>query len=216
MNMDLKRLFLFLVLLLFTALSFLTFAGCGAKKFQSQKNEENSIQDFSVFFRKSGNSFEILDFQSNLKMNSNLIDDEETETTTITKTYSPINSNATATFVDENGKKKELNNTNYTEERKTEKNKRKSEKSEKSEKVGISKLEKNASSKSSGEIHKKYSAKKLNENVQKDQKQWQLPFWLWLLLALILFLLLAYLNKKFGWLKYVTAFVSGMFQFRKK
>lgn len=216
MNLDLKRVFAILVLMLLTALLFLPLVGCRAKKTESQKKEEIKTQDFSGIFRNSWNSYEFLDFEKNLKINSLTTFDEENETTTISKKYSPINSAIPASFIDENGKKQELNNTNYTEEKKTEKNKRNSQNSQNSQEILKSESKKKLNASESEEIKKKAAAKKSAEADKVDIQQWKFPLWIWIVIILIVMLVLAYLAKRFGWLKYVTAFVSRLFQIRKK
>lgn len=208
-----KELIIFAVLLWIFGLCLYS---CGAKKSEKQKKEEITKQDFSGFFRNSDNSFETLDFESNLKINSVTTTDELTETVTTKKTYSPIDSKLPASYQDEKGNKKELNNSSYTEETKTEKNKRNSQNSQNSEKSEKAKAEKQADVHQSGEITGSGTSKKLDETSNINQEAWNLPFGGWLIIWFIIFAALAYVCKRLGWINYVTSFIAGLFQIRKK
>lgn len=212
MKFNLKRLFAILVLLLFTALLFLPLVGCGAKKSESQKIEEISKIDYAGIFRNSGNSEEFLKSLWNLESNSITKVDDQNEKTTTKKTFKPQNPNAPATYVDGDGKKHELNNAIYTEETIVEKNNKKSENSQKSQKSLNQDLQKKVAFNKDQELKRKAEATKIAEAEKLNRDSWHLPFWIWLILIIIVFLILWYLNKRF----HVTTFIAGLFQFRKK
>lgn len=189
---------------------------CGARKKEATKKEETSKTDFSGLFRNSGNSQEFLkSITYSTAFSVSKVDDQNLKTTT-KKTFTPQNPNAPASYIDAEGKKYELNNTAVTEETIIEKNNKKSENSGNSQKSENSEVQKKENFDSNQNIQIKTEDKKLDDQIKLNRDAWHLPFWIWIVIATLIVLLLAFLNKRFGWVKYVTAFVAGLFQFRKK
>jgi len=189
---------------------------CGSVKKDSSKTEEVAKQDYSRFFRNSGNTeelFKSINYSSNLTLNK--VNDQSEKMST-KKTIKPNNPNFPASYTDSNGKKYELNNATVTEETIVEKTNKKTENSGNSQNSENSEWKKNQRFDSIQKIKIKESQKKIAEAAKLDREEWHFPYWIWLVLAAIISLILAFLNKRFGWVKYVTALISRLFQIRKK
>jgi lipopolysaccharide export LptBFGC system permease protein LptF len=185
---------------------------CGAKKSKSSKKLEESKTEFLGIVRNSGNSDKFLKTSSNLNSFSVTVIDDQNQKITKTNTYKSINPDAPASYIDGDGKMHELNNAEVTEKTIIEKNNRKSENSENSQKSDNSDLLKKENYNTDQEIKINAETKKIDQADKSNRDQWQLPFWIWLILAIIVFLIMRYLNNRF----HVTTFVAGLFQFRKK
>lgn len=189
---------------------------CGSVKKDSSKKEEISKQDYSGFFRNSGNTeelFKSINYSSNLTLNK--VNDQSEKVST-KKTIKPHNPKLPASYIDSNGKKYELNNATVTEETIVEKTNKQTENSGNSQNSQNSEWKRKKSFDSIQKIKMENEQKRIAEALKLDREEWQFPFWIWLIIAAIISLVLAFLNKRFGWVKYVTAFVSGLFQIRKK
>lgn len=189
---------------------------CGAKKRESSKKEEILKTDYSGFFRNSGNSSEFQQSDLNLQISTLTKVDDQNQKVTTKKIIKPIDSNTPASYIDSEGKKHQLNNTEITEETIVEKNNKKSENSQNSQEILKSISEKDENFKYDQNIVINAENKKVDEAIKSDKKQWQLPWFFWLIIAVIILFVFRYLNKQFHWIKYVTEFIPKLFQIRKK
>ena len=209
---DILRIFLWVIAFSIIALCY----SCGARKKEESKKEEISKTNYAGFFRNSGNSQEILKSISYLNSYSVLKVDDQNLKTTTKKTFTPLNPNIPASYVDGDGKKYELNNSAVTEETIVEKNNKKSENSENYQNYQNSEVQKKENFDSNQNIQITTEGKKIDDQLKVNRDALHLTFWGWLFIAIVVLIILAYLNKHFGWFKYVTGFVTGLFQFRKK
>jgi hypothetical protein len=160
---------------------------CGARKSESEKTEISEKQDFSGFFRNSGNSEEFLkSINYTTAFSVAKVDDQNLKTTT-KKTFTPQNPKVTASYIDPDGKKYELNNTAVTEETIIEKNNKKSEKSEKSEVVRKTDQEKRTQQKAEMQARLKAAAEIAAAKKNTNRQESSLWKWLWLLVPVGLF-----------------------------
>jgi hypothetical protein len=189
---------------------------CGAKKKEATKKEEILKTDYSGLFRSYGNSEELLKDISYLTAYSITKVEDQNLTITTKKTFTPQNPNIPASYIDGDGKKYDLNNTAVTEETIIEKNNKKSENYQNFQKSENSELQKKENITSVQKIKLNTEHKKVDDQLKVNRDALHLTFWGWLFIAIVVLIILAYLNKRFGWFKYVTSFVVELFQIRKK
>ena len=183
--------------LIIIALAFLVLVGCGARKSDTNKKEENTKKDFSGFFRNSGNSHEILKTDLNLKLSSFSKVEDQNKKQTTKKIFTPINPNLTASVTDESGKKYDLNNASYTEENTIEDNNKKSEHSRNSQQILKTELDKKANYIQRLEAQIKEIKRLYDKNKKTEKEEWSSLNLLWLLIPLAIIALAVWLWKKY-------------------
>lgn len=172
----------------------LTMNSCGAKK----QSHESTIETFEG--KEVDKKEQSTEVQTNVKVAETTTVDDKTETVSKKKIWSPVDPAKPASFTDGDGKKKELNNSTYSEETTTEK---KNTRKQQEHKADISQQ---AKAKTKTAAKGKAKAVKAIVKDSLDKKGSPSWSWFWLLFLVFIGLVWGYLNNHFKIVKRVTAF----------
>ena len=169
-------------------------SSCTSKKKITESNkEEIKIENF----QESENSEKT---ETNVKVDVVTKVDDKTKTVSVKKTYSPIVAILSASVIDPDGKKHDLNNASVTEETTTEEANKKTEHSDNSEE--FRKKESSAKEKAK----EKAAIEILARKEDLDKSGFNFWSWFWVIGIVIIGIGLLYLNHRFKLVKRVTAF----------
>jgi flagellar hook protein FlgE len=167
---------------------------CSSRKAEKQRISEASKNEIAI------NETIALKTDLNVKLETVAVIDDKTETTTTTKTWSPVDPKKPSSMTDPEGKKRDFNNSTYKEEETKEK---KNAKTLETLKAEITKKEDVAKDLKTLD---KALAKKASETINIDKSGFSISNWIWIIIFFIITNALLYLNHRFGFIKRVTSF----------
>jgi hypothetical protein len=156
------------------------FISCSARQAEKKRNEERSKMELTDQSKidKSENQ------ESNVKKSEVKTENKQEQTTTVKKTVEPIDPTKPASYVDENGNKKELNNSKETTETTTE-----NKKTDTKVKTDSEENTKNAKKESEAkDIKAKEDTAKKAEEIHVKRDAWSLWNLAWLLVPVVIYL----------------------------
>ena len=188
--------FRYLVILCIAAIIVISVNSCTSRKVEKQRQTEVSKNKTIVDEHTSEKK------DVNIKLETVEEVDDKTETVKTTKTWSPVDPSFSASMIDPDGKKRELNNSSYKEEVTREHKNTKTKQTDKAEITEKQEVIKDLEKLQKGNVNK--SA----ETINITKKGISFGVWVWITLAMIMATALLYLNYRFKLVKRVTAFFS--------
>ena len=188
----------FLMMLLIVII--FTFSGCGTVKKDTTRTEEVTKTEIEDKSKNDKSEIAETNGETNIKKSQQLTVNDQDQTTSKKEVLEPIDATKPASYVDENGKKQELNNAKKTTETTTKKNNTKTEASTKndtSKKVAGKSIKKESAD---NNIKVKGAAKKAAEEIQVDRKTWSIWNFLWLLIPIGVYFIWKNKTKIIGYL----------------
>lgn len=171
-----------ILLWLFAIAVALALNSCGT--FKKDKTQTEEVTKTEIEDQSKNDKSEIAETQgeTNIKKSQELTVDDQNQTESVKEVIEPLDPTKPASYVDEKGKKQELNNAKKTTETKKEKNNKKTESATKTD--TSQKLATKATKKESADndIKAKTATKKAAEEIHMDRESWSLWNLLWLLI----------------------------------
>lgn len=188
--------FHYLVILCIAAIVVISVNSCTSRKVEKQHQTEVS-KNRTIVDEHTSEKKDV-----NVKVETVEEVDDKTETVKTTKTWSPVDPSFSASMIDPDGKKRELNNSSYKEEVTREHKNTKTKQTDKTEITEKQEVIKDLEKLQKGNVNK--SA----ETINITKKGISFGVWVWITLAMIMATALLYLNYRFKLVKRVTAFFS--------
>lgn len=188
--------FHYLTILCIAAIIVISVNSCTSRKVEKQRQTEVSKNKTIVDEHTSEKK------DVNVKMETVEEVDDKTETIKTTKTWSPVDPSFSASMIDPDGKKRELNNSSYKEEVTRENKNTKTKQTDKAEITEKQEVIKDLEKLQKGNVNKS------DETINITKKGISFGVWVWITLATIVATALLYLNNRFNLIKRVTAFFS--------
>jgi len=161
-------------------------SSCGARKAESAKIKESVKAEFSDKSKSEQSEQSQNQSEINIKKTEVVSVDDQNQTISKKEIIEPIDPTRPASYIDENGKKQELNNSKKTTETTTQKNNTKTKAEAKTEASGKAESQTNKKGSKNKDIKAKSDSEKLAKVKVIDREDWSAWNLLWLLIPVAL------------------------------